>query len=66
MSSALAKYSQEVDRELYYNDISAKTAIDKEPLHKALQQMFSEPADPKDEGLRLSMHYGLRVVIEGI
>ena len=55
MSSELAKYGQEVDSEFYQNDLYANTAIDEERLQKALQQMFSEPADPKDEGLRLSM-----------
>ena len=55
MSSELAKYGQKVDRELYYYELHANTAIDEEPLQEALQQMFSEPVDPKDEGLRLSM-----------
>ena len=55
MSSELAKYGKKVDYELYSHDLIAHTAIDEEPLKKALQQMFASTADPKDEGLRLSM-----------
>ena len=55
LSSELAKYGQKVDYKFYSNGLSGYTAIDEEPLQKALQQMFSEPADPKSEGLKLTM-----------
>ena len=55
MSSELAKYGQKVDSEFYSNELFANTAIDGERLQKALQQMFLSPADPKNEGLRLTM-----------
>ena len=57
MSLELAKYGRKVDYEFYNMDYghTTNTAMDEEHLQKAIQQAFSAPADPKDNGLRLSI-----------
>ena len=55
MSLELAKYSDKVDYEFYTIDHRTNNAIDEERLQKAIQQMFSAPADPKDDGMKLSI-----------
>ena len=55
MSLELAKYGEKVDYEFYTMDHRTNNAIDEERLQKAIQQMFSAPADPKDDGRRLSI-----------